>query len=187
MNKFLLLFAICIIQIDNSYACDCIGPSDSSFKDLLSDSDLIFTGTVLTSNHWNKKHQESNDLNKQGANVLIVVDSVINGDLAIGDTIYLYQFFSSGSCTNIYDYGSSHLIIGELLKSVKQIISDDQIEYEMEPNSDSTETVSNRRYAKEIIQFLNSQLTNYMTVKADMCSSFKLNTIGYRQAMKILK
>jgi len=171
MLKYIILLAVLSLKINLGLACDCVIPVDSYFNEVIKDSDFIFTGTIINS-----------------SKNLIVLDSIIKGNLNVGDTIYLHQFFSSGNCTAIFSDGSKQLIIGNHLESMDQIFSKDQIILETGPTPNDRDTISSlNEYSEEQITNLKSSLIDYVVVETAMCRSFSIRSKEFKQVMALLK
>ncbi|MEP2771604.1 MAG: hypothetical protein ABJH05_05620 [Fulvivirga sp.] len=117
MKPILTLIILFSISL-RSFACWCIEPIDKEgVQKLINDVDLIFYGSATTSIYLEQELTKFYNNRNNGYNVIMKIDSVIKGDLNVGDEVLIYQ--NSGDCDELFNYGEQKLILGNTITKFK--------------------------------------------------------------------
>ncbi len=174
MKPLILLFVVTITG--NSFACFCIEPVDKkAAQNLIGDADFIFYGTALTSIYLHSELTEFYNNRKNGYNVIIKIDSVIKGDLKIGDEVIIYQ--NSGNCNELFNYGERKLIIGHKITKFR-ISSTLEMDYK--------EGIVLGQQSEKENKFYNQAIQSKTGVWTNSCQVYTPNSRSYKRLFELI-
>lgn len=188
MRYITLSLLFLFISYTKSIACRCSPITKELIHEMHDYYEVIFSGTVITADSWNEYMLDQSNQKKEGSEVYMRVDSVIKGNLKIGQVIYIYQ--TSGGCMEIFEYDSKKLVFGRIMKKVNFIDQESDTTSILPPEpsfglkKDGSYTISDN---SDLFNFLNIKLRRYSVIDTDMCSTFKYNSKTYQEVINWLK
>ncbi|VAW26789.1 hypothetical protein MNBD_BACTEROID06-552 [hydrothermal vent metagenome] len=189
MKKHLFLIIILLTLSKQALACICSAYDEPLVKEMIGYSDIIFIGKVIGSDNWNPYVVEMWDKERRGSDVIIQVESVIKGNIKKNDLIFVYQ--SAGSCTESFEYGSTHLIFGNRILKIHQLEEKLDSSTELPPPGPDESGLQEEGVYKtnadgEPIDFLRKQIQKYTVIDTDMCRSFLQNSNSYNKVISYI-
>ncbi len=177
-------------------ACSCTPRTPELVHYMHDYYEVIFKGTVITADSWNDYLLDRSNNKKESSEVYMRVDSVIKGNLEIGQVIYIYQ--TSGGCTEMFEYDSKKLVFGRVMKKLiveknkEKPNKDQSSDMNMPPTlllypglrEDGSYTISENQ---EIEKFLKFKLKHYTVIDTSMCGTFNAKSKACQEVLDWLK
>lgn len=148
---------------------------------------MIFLGTVIKSKHWDKKTEARNIRFGKSSTVYIKVDSVIKGDISIGEEIFIYQ--TESSCSAEYRFGSQQLIFGNKINEIIGLIPEKTEEVNSPIFTDIGHIVKDTiktHNNNKLFPFLKRIIQTHTVINTNMCRSFDFNSSSYNDVRDLL-
>ncbi|MEP2772510.1 MAG: hypothetical protein ABJH05_10190 [Fulvivirga sp.] len=174
--KSLLTLAVILSVSLRCVACYCIEPIDKKgVQNLMDNSDLIFYGSAITSIYLEPELTEFYNNRNNGYNVIVKIDSVIKGDLNVGDEVLIYQ--NSGNCDELFYYGERKLILGNTITKFK---TSPTLEI------DFNEGTVLGHQSEEENKFYNQTIQNKTGIWTNSCQVYTPNSKSYRRLFDLM-
>ena len=190
MKNIMIVILLHVLFVNIGFTCTCVELNEHVIDELKAESDFIFIGTVQQVDNWNPYTVQKRNKERKANDVMIRVDSVIQGNLEIGELVFIYQ--SAGSCTETFYYGTQQLIFGDQIKRIRQLqdlpsTSNGEIPPQPPPpdglqNDGTYETDAD----DTIVQFLDNKIANHVVVDTSMCRSFLLRSQSGSKVIEFL-
>ena len=188
MRYFILSLLLISLPFTKSIACSCSPRTPELIHSMHDYYEVIFTGTVITADSWNDYLLDRSNNNRESSEVYMRVDSVIKGNLKVGQVIFIYQ--TLGGCTEMFEYDSKKLVFGRVMKKLSYIESEKDTTNYPPPGpplgleEDGSYVVSDHL---ELYDFLNFKLKHYSVIDTGMCSTFNYQSRAYKEVIEWLK
>ena len=188
-NALAVTLIFLVISTSFSLACTCEGLDKESAKAMFKEADYVVIGKAVTNIDSDPYFVNQMNLQKEGADVLFQVDSVLKGDILKDEEIFIYQH--AGSCTRTFKLGESYLIFGQRIKEVRQAASYNikakKGELPPPPPPPNFEDMKLEIHAdKKFIRFLNNQIKRHKTASVSLCSTFYVESDYYPKIKEYL-
>jgi hypothetical protein len=192
MHKYTLIVILAFSVVQKGLACSCVPVSKKNVEEMYGYYEMIFIGTVVTGDSWNEYTLDRWNSNNEGSDVYMRIDSVIKGDLRVGQMIYIYQT-SGGSCTEMFEYDSKKLVFGRAIKKLRVEKNEEtSIDMDIPPpplpypglREDGSYTISENQ---EIEKFLKFKLRHYTVIDTSMCGTFNKKSKACKEVLDWLK
>ncbi len=169
-----------LLAFSNTFACECFPIDSLSAENILKDYEFAIIGSAIKNINYSPEINEMWDSSKQGYEVVIVVDSVIKGDLSSKEIVI--NQFSNGNCSQIFEFGKPYLILGNRLSTfinrTPDLLEPEDGEILVEyppppPNSIQNSTMYCFNNDQEEIDYWNELASEYLVLYTSQCVSFE--------------
>ncbi len=182
-KKKYFVFVGLLLALNNTFACECFPIDSLSAENILKNYEFSIIGSAIKNINYNTEDNEWWDSSKQGYEVVIVIDSVIKGDLSSKEIVI--NQFSNGNRSQLFEFGKSYFILGNRLNKFINRTSklleqkDGEIPVSLPPpppNSIRNSTMYCYNNDQEEIDYWNELAAEYLILYTFQCVSFKASS-----------
>lgn len=177
-----LLQIILLAVAECANACVCFPIDSTSANELMNEVEFIIVGRAVKNVGFNSEVNGMWNHRNRGFNVLIQIDSVIQGNVEL-KTVIIKQF--GGNCDQIFEFGEQYLIIGSQLDEFvnrtpkRRKTKEEEIPHTSippPPPSVYSKTAIFYNSSDEEVHFWSALAEEQVILNTSMCSSFYITS-----------